>query len=177
MFKTENEIWADVLRFINTALTANAVSGWTVTRSYQPTKGTLKSPYILVQRLNNRTLGFQQSHIREITGNEELLNEENKEIQEITFQIDAIKRRIPGERGELTSSDVLAKLRLWFNSSDGIKTIRADNYNIYPVKRINEPYFETSDDVFEFNPNLELVLITGQTYDSTVSKVYKAEYK
>ena len=54
----ENRIWADVIGFINTAMTG--ITGWSVLQNYQPTKGNYSRPYVLVHKLSETPIGQLQ---------------------------------------------------------------------------------------------------------------------
>lgn len=159
MYLAENQIWSDMHDFLLAALAYWGVAGWTVTRDFQPTKGNFNAPYLLIHRLFNTTNGTLQQYDRVEDG---ALMHETAQLEEITFQVDAVKFRRPGYPQDATSADVLNKIRLWFNGP-GVDVLKNKQYSAFLVKQVNEPFFETENDTFEKNPNLQIELVVRQS--------------
>lgn len=159
-WKNENQIWADVSTLLRSALAYWNITGWELAREYQPTKGNFLPPVLLLQLLETRPAGTVQQRYEK---QEDELVKENSQLEEWTFQVDALKPRRPGQTQEETSLDVLSKLRMWFNGSEGVNEIWKMGYNSLLVNVAQVPFFLTENDVFEMHPNLKLHLFLQQS--------------
>lgn len=159
-WKNENQVWADLFVLLSRGLAYWNIANWQLARKYQPTKGNFQPPMLLLHLLNTRPVGTVQQRYKARQGN---LEKENTQLEEWTFQIDAVKPRKPGLVQEETSLDVLSKLRAWLNGPEGVKEIWDLGYNSLLVNISQVPPFLTDNDVFEMHPNLELHLFLQQS--------------
>lgn len=169
--RPENEIWADVIGFINSALSVAGITGWTVTRSYQPTQGKLEPPYILLHRTGINPVGWQGLKYSRVNGE---LKGTASQIYEYVFQAAAVKKRT-SDASESTSEDTLRAIIMWLMSGSGLAALRAKGYGITRIPEIRNPEFTNSNDVFEFSPNFIMRIYYEQTMQKTVPEVKDTE--
>ena len=165
MIKTENQIWADLRKLITLGLAKFGIEGWQIRQLQQPVKITTLQPTVFMAKLNAPRIGCQYSKKEVVDGS---LMRTEKFIQEIRFQISALKKRIPAVVDDFTSSDALNALISWFMSRDGLSAIRALGYNTYRVGRLEEPFFIDDSDTYERNPYFEFSLIVNQSYSEEI---------
>lgn len=154
--KTEAMQWRDILNILNLALSEMNVQGVSVFRSYQPSKGHFPRPHLLVHRLFTKSIAYvgEKTVIEEGKPKKIL-----KEIQEIHYQIDAIKKAEPGNTEALTAFEIARLVKLWLNSPGGGAYIRRLGYGNLRAGDIRQPDFINETDVWETNPNFDLILI------------------
>lgn len=169
--RPENTVWADVIGFISAALSDVGISGWTVTRSYQPTQGKLEPPYILIHKLIFVPVGWQGS---KYWRDNDVLKLAETQIYEYNFQVDAVKKRT-ADAEETTSEDVLRAIIMWLMSGSGLAALRAKGYGITRITDIRNPEFTNSNDVFEFSPNFIMKIYYEQTMQKTAPEVQGTE--
>lgn len=169
--RPENTVWADVIGFISTALSDAGISGWTVTRAYQPTQGKLEPPYILLHKTGFNPVGWQGRKYWRDNG---VLKLAETQIYEYNFQVDAVKKRT-ADAEETTSEDVLRAIIMWLMSDSGLAALRAKGYGIARITDIRNPDFTTSNDVFEFSPNFVMKIYYEQTMQKTAPEVQGTE--
>lgn len=161
----ENQIWTDLIGFINTAMTG--ITGWSVLQNYQPTKGNYNRPYVLVHKLSETPIGqLQVCSFNPTNGGQ---------IFQLTYQLDAVCFRKPSDTAEtLTSTDVLKKIRNWFMSDAAAQALRQAGYNVFRIGQIVTPPFLTETDTFQINPNFTLDLVYKQQYEQEISAITSA---
>lgn len=161
----ENQIWTDLIGFINTAMTG--ITGWSVLQNYQPTKGNYNRPYVLVHKLSETPIGqLQVCSFNPTNGGQ---------IFQLTYQLDAVCFRKPSDTEEtLTSMDVLKQIRNWFMSDAAAQTLRQAGYNVFRISQIVTPPFLTETDTFQINPNFTLDLVYKQQYEQEISAITSA---
>lgn len=161
----ENQIWVDIIGFINTAMTG--ITGWSVLQNYQPTKGNYNRPYVLVHKLSETPIGQLQVCS---------FNPSNAgQIFQITYQVDAVCYRKYSDTAEtVTSMDVLKQIRNWFMSDAAAQALRQAGYNVFRIGQIVTPPFLTETDTFQINPNFTLDLVYKQNYEQETSAVTQA---
>lgn len=162
--KTENQVYADLIGFINTALSSEGISGWNVLQSYQQTRGNFPSPYILIHKLVNTFIGQLQQNSVDST--------KSGQLKQVSFQIDGYKKRLPTDKEDtLSGGDVVEVIRNWFMSDEAQKILRSKGYNVFRVGQVNHAYFETETDVYQVNPNFTLDLTYKQKYGKETSAI------
>lgn len=167
---TENQVITDLIVFIKIALTKLQVSGWLVLQNYQPTKGNIETPYILIHKLTNVFIGqLQQNSVDET---------KSGQLKQASFQIEAYKKRLPTDTAAtITGGDALEFIRNWFMSDEAQKILRKKGYNVFRVAQLENPYFETETDTWEVAPHFVLDLAYKQTYAQKTSVITSADGK
>lgn len=154
--KTEAMQWRDILNILNLALSEMNVQGVSVVRNFQPSKGHFPRPHLLVHRLFTKSIAYVgEKTLIENGAPVKIL----KEIQEIHYQIDAIKKAEPGNTEALTAFEIARLVKLWLNSTGGGAYIRSLGYGNLRAGDIRQPDFINENDVWETNPNFDLILI------------------
>lgn len=159
--KSENQIYADIITFINTALTNLNIQGWQVLQLKQPVKLTTIAPTIYVTCANKNRRGWQQRTYPKTTQDLKL---KEKFIQEVDVQISALRRRELTDTVEtLNSADVLEYIKTYMLNPNTIQDLRALGYIIYQPSNIQSPDFFDDSDNFEFMPFFNVTFILEQT--------------
>lgn len=159
--KSENQIYADIIGFINGALAALDIQGWQVLQLKQPVKLTTIKPTIYVTCTNKNRRGWQQ-RLYPITENELKIKEGF--TQEIDVQISALKRRELSDTVDtLNSADVLEYLKTYMLNPYALQDLRALGYTIYQPSNIQSPDFFDDSDNFEFMPFFNVTFILKQS--------------
>lgn len=162
--KTENQIWADVNTILMLGISYWEIEGWEIVRSFQPTKGNVLQPTLLLQLMSSRPVGTAERTLHTLEND---LIRRSKLWEEWVFRISAIKKRTPGKPEETTALDILGSLRDWLNSLEGAEAVRNLGYNSILVNVSPVPEFLTDSEVFEVSPYMELTLFLQQTHERT----------
>lgn len=160
--KTENQIWADLNTILMLGISYWEIEGWEIARSYQPTKGNVVQPTLLLQLMSSRPVGTAERTLHNLDN--ELIRR-SKLWEEWVFRISALKNRTPGKPEETTALDILGSLRDWLNSLEGAEAVRNLGYNSILVNVSPVPEFLTDSEVFEVAPYMELTLFLQQTHE------------
>lgn len=166
--KTENAIWKDLKDLITEGLQTFNIKGWQIRQLQQPVKITSLKPTIFMAKLRGPRIGWQYNKNENIN-NQVIHTEQFK--QEIRFQISAIKKRLPQDVDDFTSSDALNALITYFMSKEGLQAIRKKGYNIFRIGILEEPFFIDDSDTYERNPYFEMSLIVNQSYSEVIPGV------
>ena len=143
--KNENSILADVITAVKAGLEYNELTGFDVIASHQPSKATIISPTLWVERVSSKRYGCQS---RLPVKQDSALVEQETYYQDIIFQITALKKRHPQTDTivTVTASDVLNWLVSYFNSAAGRAKLNENGYSCIRVTEVREPAF-TSDKI------------------------------
>lgn len=168
--KGENQIYADIVGFVNSSLSAQNIQGWQVLQLKQPVKLTDITPTIYVTCTLRRRRGWQYRDYKIIDA--ELKNTQYFK-QEIDVQFSALKRReIDDTVDTLNSSDVLELFKTYMlNPEKGLKDLRALGYRIYQPSEIQSPDFIDDSDNFEFMPFFTVTFILNQSLSSPQTSI------
>ena len=167
--KGENQIYADIIGFINNALTALNVTDWQVLQLKQPVKLTDIIPTIYVTCTTKRRRGWQYRDYKIIDA--ELKNTQYFK-QEIDVQISALRRReIDDTVDTLNSADVLEQLKTYMLTPINLQSLKQLGYMIYQPSEIQTPDFFDDSDNFEFMPFFSVTFILNQSLDSLQTSI------
>lgn len=159
--KSENQIYADIIGFINSSLTALDITGWQVMQLKQPVKLTEIKPTIYVTCTNKNRRGWQQ---RLYPKTAQGLKLQEGFIQEIDVQISALRRRELSDTVDtLNSADVLEYIKTYMLNLYSLQDLRALGYTIYQPSNIQSPDFFDDSDNFEFMPFFNVIFILKQS--------------
>ena len=159
--KTENQVYADIIGFINSSLTALDITGWQVMQLKQPVKLTEIKPTIYVTCKNKNRRGWQQ---RLYPKTAQGLKLQEGFIQEIDVQISALKRRELFDTVDtLNSADVLEYIKTYMLNLYSLQDLRNKGYTIYQPSNIQSPDFFDDSDNFEFMPFFNVTFILKQS--------------
>lgn len=159
--KSENQIYADIIGFINSSLKELNITGWQVLQLKQPVKLTeIKSTIYVTFTTKNRR-GWQQ-RIYPVAQQELKIKEGF--IQEIDVQISALRRReLTDTVDTLNSADVLEYIKTYMLNLYALQDLRALGYTIYQPSNIQSPDFFDDSDNFEFMPFFNVTFILNQS--------------
>lgn len=167
--KGENQIYADIIGFINTSLSALNITGWQVLQLKQPVKLTELSPTLYVTCTLKRRLGWQYRDYRIIEAG---LKNTQYFKQEVDVQISALRtRELEDTVNTLNSSDILELLKTHMLKPDTLQDLRALGYRIYQPSEIQSPDYINDSDNFEFMPFFTVTFILNQSLSSPQTSI------
>ena len=167
--KGENQIYADIVGFLNSSLEALDITGWQVLQLKQPVKLTEISPTIYVTCTLKRRRGWQYRDYKIIDA--ELKNTQHFK-QEVDVQISALRmRELEDTVDTLNSSDVLELLKTYMLNPYTLQDLRALGYRIYQPSEIQSPDFINDSDNFEFMPFFNVTFILNQSLSSPQTSI------
>jgi hypothetical protein len=162
--KGENQIYADIVGFVNSSLSALDIQGWQVLQLKQPVKLTDITPTVYVTCTLRRRRGWQYRDYKIIDA--ELKNTQYFK-QEIDVQFSALRRRdIDDTVDTLNSADVLEYLKTYMLNPYTLQDLRALGYEIYQPSEVQNPDFFDDSDNFEFMPFFNVTFILNQSLSS-----------
>lgn len=157
-YKTENDIWADMIALLNEALSAKNITGMTVMRSYQPLDVTGKS-LVLIQRVSGRRYGWRGRKNKIING---VMKHIENYFKEMRFQISVLKKIDINDISQLTATDIADMLVDYLLSDKGLKNLRSRGYMPLRVVDVREPTFTNESNNYQINPNFDLICTVQQ---------------
>lgn len=157
-YKTENDIWTDMIALLNEALTAKNITGMTVMRSFQPTDVTGKN-LVLIQKISSRRYGWRGRHNKIIN---DVMTHIEKYFQEMRFQISVLKKININKIDDTTAIDIANMLIDYLLSDKGLKSLRSRGYMPIRVIDVRNPVFSNETDNYQFNPNFDLICAVQQ---------------
>lgn len=167
--KGENQIYADIVGFVNSSLTALNIQGWQVLQLKQPVKLTDIIPTIYVTCTLKRRRGWQYRDYKIIDA--ELKNTQYFK-QEIDVQFSALRRReLEDTINTLNSADILELLKTYMLNPYTLQDLRALGYKIYQPSEIQSPDFTDDSDNFEFMPFFNVTFILNQSLSSPQTSI------
>lgn len=173
--KSENQIYADIIGFINAALSALDIQGWQVLQLKQPIKLTEIIPTIYVTATTKSRRGWQYRHYKDIE-NEYKRTDGFKE--QVDVQFSALRRRELDDTAEtLNSADVLEYLKTYMLNPYAIQDLRALGYLIYQPSEVQTPDFFDDSDNFEFMPFFSVTFILDQSLISPQNSIDSIQIK
>ena len=167
--KGENQIYSDIVGFVNSSLSALNIQGWQVLQLKQPVKLTDITPTIYVTCTLKRRRGWQYRDYKIIDA--ELKNTQYFK-QEVDVQFSALKRReLDDTVDTLNSSDVLELFKTYMLNPYTLQDLRALGYRIYQPTEIQSPDFTDDSDNFEFMPFFNVTFILNQSLSSPQTSI------
>lgn len=170
--KTENQIYSDIVGFLNTALTQLPLryeelqgfdfSEWQVLQLKQPVKLTEIKPTLYVTYTNTTPLGWTgRKYLTSVNG----FRKQETQKEQLQFQFSALKRRkITDTVNTLNSKDLLKYLRIYMTDIEtGLKQLKTLGYSIFRPQEIQCPDFFDDSENFEFMPFFNVTFILDQS--------------
>jgi len=173
--KTENQIWKDMMAVVQTGLTYFDISDFEIRQSNQPSKVTIDTPTIWIERVSSKRYGVQSTIPIMVDGQ---LVEQSSYYQEIIFQITALKKRlVSDDEDSQTAGDVLNLLTTFFNGSVGVRAMAEKSLSSIWITSVNEPAEIMDSELFEKTPSFDITVICKQTETKPINHVeaYEAE--
>lgn len=152
-----NQVFIDLKALIETALVAKGITGWLVGQNFSPVQGHFTQPVLVMHRVRNEQYGAVGQYYS-VTNDKLYL--QTREINEVTFQIDALKPRdLAGTSSTWEANDVINAIRSWMSGPFGTKEIRSKGYALAEkIRVVEEPTFVDENEAFEYNPNMQVKL-------------------
>lgn len=150
------KVFTDFKALIETALSANDITGWLVAQNYNPVQGHFTQPVLIMHRVRNEQYGAVGQHYDIAAGKFYL---KTTETLEVTIQVEAIAPRDLTGSSTWEANDVIEALRRWMSGPFGTKAIRTKGYALAEkIRVIEEPTFVDENETFEYNPNMQVKL-------------------
>lgn len=174
--KTENQIYADIIGFINNTLTVlpqtykelqnYSYSEWQVLQLNQPVKLTEITPTIWVSITPQNNRGWQYRKYKGYGEQEEFVQAQIVKEQFI-IQFSALRSRLLTDTTTtLNSVDVLKHIRRYINDKEkGLQALKQLGYSFYVPSEIQKPDFYNDSDNFEFMPFFQVTFILEQSLE------------
>lgn len=173
MYRTENQIYRDLITIVNTWLQANNITGWKCKQSYQTSLQNCTNKTILISRVYSRRLGLQGNSDEWDVANNQMVHTE-KYRQETMYQFSFFNQRGAEQTvNDLTSSDIGNKLLSFFQSTTGIKAFSMLSYSILKIRDLREPFFKDDSQIYERMPNFDLTIWINQEETSIINTIDK----
>jgi hypothetical protein len=146
---------------------AIALAGWDVVviQGYQPTQqGVPSKPTVSFEKLFDHEYGWPMSSeyvLDSTTPPGQTLPDFSQFEQqwvESTFQVTSLSIQDPTDLSIPTPSDIAHQLKLYMNARQTIWKFQKDDVAILRVTDIRNPKFEDDRDLFEANPNFDVIL-------------------
>lgn len=162
--RTENQIYADIIGFVNQFLIDRNIQGWQVLQLNQPVKLTEINPTIWVSVTNRTQRGWQYRKYKGFKQSENF-TQTQKFKQEKLVQFSALRERLTGDTvNTINSTDILINLKSYLLST-GLSLIKSKGYSIYQPLEIQTPSFQNDSDNFEFMPFFQVTFILEQSLE------------
>lgn len=184
-FKTENQIWAELIYVVSDWAKSNGYSDWIVKQGYQPEKIDLEDKIIMIHKIHTLRYNWQETKtIREKDSSGEITGFYNRVqfLVDSVFQFSFYNARKPllDGVGTITSIDVANNLLTWFMSDLGLSTMRQYGYGLLRTTELREPIFVDPSDNYQKMTNFDIVVNYAQQQDydlaeATVESPYKQE--
>lgn len=162
-YKSENQIWQDIITLLNRAVSSKKIDGFTVMRSFQPVD-VYEQPTILIHRISSNRYGWRGRRNK-------VVNNQMRHIevyhQELRFQIDVLKKIDVSNPNELTATDIANMLVDWLESDKGLKEMRSLGFMPLRIQAMPESTFVNQHDNYQINPHFDLICYIEQEIDDT----------
>lgn len=167
--KTENQIYADIIGFINNALSELNVADWQVLQLKQPVKLTEIMPTIYVTIANKNRIGWQKRTYPIV--NDDLKIKEQFKLN-LDVQISALKRRSLSDTvSTINAGDILELLKAYLLNPNNLVKLKKTGYLIFQPSSINNNDFIDDSDNFEYMPFFNVSFILEQTLISSQAAI------
>ena len=157
-YKTENNIWEDMISLLNEALSAKNISGMTVMRAFQPTDVTGKN-LVLINKVSSKRYGWIGRHNKIIDGEMQYVEDY---FQEMRFQISVLKKINLKDSTDITAEDIANMLIDYLLSNEGLQNLRSQGYMPIRIIDVRNQNFINQNDNYQFNPNFDFVCTIKQ---------------
>jgi len=170
MIKLENQMYADFVNLVKSALVNFEVNDWKVCQLNQPLKFTETAPVVYLSVENIRKTGMQFAR----------KNAQGQYFQaykeEISVRIAAMRRNLAEDLlNTLGAGDVLKLISSWLVSPAGLSQVKALGYSIFNPSDIKPVIFKTDSDNKVIMPSFNITFNIEQSWDTSVEDI--SEYK
>lgn len=169
MYKGENQIYADIVSVLNTAISEMNITGWGVTQRNQPTPQTLQNGKIFFDFISTKRLGWQRHYDKYVDG--EIVHIEEWQ-DEVLFQLSAFKKReVTDTTATLTSGDVIKRLAQYLQGLRGVELLKSKGYGVLRITDIRSQPFKDDSDLYEKMPSVDISFVLVQNVETDENSV------
>jgi len=173
--KSENQIYADIIGFVNSSLTALDITGWQVLQLKQPIKLTEITPTIYVTATTKSRRGWQYRSYKDTLSG---YTRTDAFKEQVDVQFSALRRReLTDTVDTMGSADVLEYLKTYMLNPYSIQDLRSKGYLIYQPSEVQTPDFFDDSDNFEFMPFFSVTFILDQSLISPQKSIDSIQIK
>ena len=173
--KTKNQIYADIIGFVNETLVALEITGWQVLQLEQPIKLTDINPTIYVSVTNKKRLGWQYRHYANTLAGYKRTDGFKVEVD---VQFSALRRRdLNDTTSTMNNIDVLEYLKTYMLNPYSIQNLRSKGYLIYQPSEIQSSDFSDDSDNFESWSFFSVTFILDQSLISPQNYIDSIQVK
>lgn len=174
-YKTENQVFADIIEIINGFFTANNITDWKVRQGYQPRQETLQDNTVTLWRITSNDIGFQGE--KYLTNDDDIFVMRSEVLKEVSFQLDFFRKRdFDDNIDTLNSIDMANLLKIYLSNSNGIAEFTKREYGIMRIRNFREPKRLTPSDLYETFPSFDIILRFWQYVDTPCDYIEKINY-
>jgi hypothetical protein len=174
-YKTENEVFADIISIIKEFFVSINNTEWQVRQGYQPRQETLKNNTVTLWRVYSKDVGFQGEKYLTNSDGQFILRSEV--LKEVSIQIDFFRKRENIDTIKtLNAIDYANMLKVYLSNSNGIKKFTDKGYGIMRIVNFREPKKITPSDLYESFPSFDLQLRFWQYIDTPQEYVKNTNY-
>lgn len=169
MYKGENQIYADIVEILTTALSEMNIVGWGVTQRNQPTPQGLQNGKIFFDFITTKRLGWQRHYdVEKFTG---MVHIEEWQ-DEVLFQLSAFKKRsVSDTTATLTSGDVVKRLAQYLQGLRGVELLKSKGYGVLRITEIRSQPFKDDSDLYEKMPSVDISFVLVQNVETEENSV------
>lgn len=150
---------------------ASASAGWNyvVIQKDQPTQeGAPTAPTIFFEKLFDVGYGFPMVTYPSYSAVTNTFTQQEDQWTETHFQVSALVIQDPANLSLPTASDVVNYMKQYINGRACLAQLKASGVGILRVVDIRNPYFKDDREVYEANPNFDVILQHKRTITATV---------
>lgn len=161
--KTSNQIYADFINVIKTALNEWQLFDWDVKQLYSPFQTEQLKPTIFITIVSDKDYGSQYSNYRtRITSQK----------KEITLRFSATRsEKLSDTVNTYNSKDVLTALNDFLRSDIGINTLASLGYAQYKTEILNISQFVDDSEEFKTMPSFQCTYLYTNTFTYKYTKI------
>ena len=174
-YKTENEVFADIISIIKGFFTSINANDWEVRQGYQPRQETLQNNTVTLWRVYSKDIGFQGE--KYLTNNDGQFVLRSEVLKEVSIQIDFFRKRKNTDTvNTLNAIDYANMLKIYLSNSNGISKFTQKEYGILRITNFREPKKITPSDLYENFPSFDLQLRFWQYVDTPQEYIKNTNY-
>lgn len=169
MYKTENQVFADIIGVIRGFFESIGENDWIVRQGYQPRQEALQNKAVTLWRVYSADNGFQgEKYLTDDNGNYIMRSEVQKEV---SIQFDFFRKRKENDVAETKNAiDYANLLKVYLSNSVGISELQELGYGFLRIENFREPKHLTPSDIYETFAGFDLIILYWQQVDSPVKE-------
>ncbi len=180
-YKTDNQIFADIIGIIRGYLATSGQTGWRVDQGYQPRPFGQHDKLITLSHVYSVPVGFQGGgdETKITSGASVTMVHREKWREEVSMQINCFCNRQPATDTveTWTAVDMAKMLKTYFNSTAGIAALLDKGYGKLRIDNIRVGNFLNSSENYQLAPGFDLVILHEQEIESAALEAIIEGYK